>query len=282
MSEMINNNAKKLESTGNDENNIVVYEDPDNAVTPLVVRVGLTMYDMGLFDVAAGTVPVVFDLWLVYDTQTYENTFGSLREALPWTMPNALELDVAAYATFKMYGIDLDTLNIFAKRQKFNKDDKLNLFTIEMYTCRGLLKLTTFPSQDPFQSIYLVVKLAMDGTPGSEMTQFKPSKTDCYFPGVRAKIADFTKGHVATREFRVKTDYGEYSRLYFIFEYQKSPLEDIAKYYVLPMLINALTIGFYESVDSLFDSAGAYFLAIIALLFTLPETGAFTRNEKAV
>ena len=48
------------------------------------------------------------------------------------------------------------------------------------------------------------------------------------------------------------------------------------------MLINGLSIGFYDTVDSLFESAGAYFLAIIALLFTLPETGAFTRNEKAV
>merc|ERR1719458_359724 len=114
------------------------------------------------------------------------------------------------------------------------------------------------------------------------MTQFKPSKTDCYFPGIRAKIADFSRGEQTTREFRVKTDYGEYSRLYFIFEYKKSPLEDIAKYYILPLLINLLTIGFYDTVDSLFDSAGTYFLAIIALLFTLPETGAFTRNEKAV
>ena len=95
-------------------------------------------------------------------------------------------------------------------------------------------------------------------------------------------MADFTKGREATREFRVVADYGEYSRLYFIFEYKKSPFEDLAKYYVLPLLINALTIGFYDSVDSLFDSAGAYFLAIIALLFTLPETGAFTRNEKSV
>merc|ERR1719458_686892 len=114
------------------------------------------------------------------------------------------------------------------------------------------------------------------------MTQFKPSKTDCYFPGIRAKIADFSRGEQTTREFRVKTDYGEYSRLYFIFEYKKSPLEDIAKYYLIPALINLLTIGFYDTVDSLFDSAGTYFLAIIALLFTLPETGAFTRNEKAV
>eukprot|EP01084_Bolivina_argentea_P131204 231617_1 len=122
----------------------------------------------------------------------------------------------------------------------------------------------------------------MDGTPGSEMTKFKPSKSDCYFPGCRSKIADFEKGEETIREFSIKADYGEYSLLYFIFEYKKSPLEDIAKYYILPMLINGLTIGFYDTVDSLFESAGAYFLAIIALLFTLPETGAFTRNEKAV
>merc|ERR1719273_592529 len=84
------------------------------------------------------------------------------------------------------------------------------------------------------------------------------------------------------REFRITCSYGEYSRLYIIFEYKKSPLKDIAKYYVLPMLVNLLTIGFYDTVESLFDSAGTYFLAIVALLFTLPETGAFTRNEKSV
>ena len=95
-------------------------------------------------------------------------------------------------------------------------------------------------------------------------------------------MGDYTRGKVATREFRVIADYGEYSRLYFIFEYEKSPFVDIGKYYALPFLINMLTIFFYDSVDSLFDSAGAYFLAIIALLFTLPETGAFTRNEKSV
>ena len=69
------------------------------------------------------------------------------------------------------------------------------------------------------------------------------------------------------REIRISTAYGEYSRLLFIFEYTKSPIEDVMKYYILPLLINVLTIGFYESVDSLFDSAGAYFLAIIAQIF---------------
>merc|ERR1712241_206588 len=91
-----------------------------------------------------------------------------------------------------------------------------------------------------------------------------------------------TKKRDAIREHKIKADYGQYSRIYFIFEYKKSPLEDIAKYYVIPLLINLLTIGFYDSVEFLFDSAGTYFLAIIALLFTLPDTGAFTRNEKSV
>ncbi len=67
-------------------------------------------------------------------------------------MPNALQLDVAANKSYRMYGTDLMKLNIFAKRQKFNEDEKLRLFTVEIYTCRATLKLTTFPSQDPFQS----------------------------------------------------------------------------------------------------------------------------------
>eukprot|EP01083_Nonionella_stella_P277920 945002_1 len=266
---------------------IVMYQHFDDKVTPLVVRVGCTIYDLGLFDVAAGTVTATFDLWLIYDDDLFKKTFGNTRETLPWTMPNGLELDITRYETYKMYGIDLDSLNIWTKKRKqeffdYQKENKLTKFRVESYSIHGTMKLTTFPSEDPFQSIYLVVKLALDGTPGSETTQYKPSKGDCYFPGCRKHIADFTKGGETVREFRITASYGEYSRIYFIFEYKKSPMEDLAKYYILPLLINALTIGFYHTVDSLFDSAGAYFLAIIALLFTLPDTGAFTRNEKAV
>ena len=91
---------------------------------------------------------------------------------------------------------------------------------------------------------------------------------------------DFKKGESIFRDIRITGNAGVvYSQLLFIFDYSKSPIEDILKCYLLPLLINVITIGFYESVDSLFDSAGAYFLAIIALLFTLPENGAFTRNE---
>lgn len=259
----------------------VIYDDPDSPVTPLVVKTAVTLYEMSPFDVAGGTVDVTFDLWLVYDTEIYAHLFGNHCEVLPWTMPNAMSLDVLNNTSYKMLSNDLDTIQIFAKRQKFDNPDALKSFTIEKYTCFATLKLITFPSQDPFQSVYMVMKLAMDGIPGSEMTQYTPS-SDCYFPGIRKVVGDFTKGKDAMREFRITCSYGEYSRLYMIFEYKKSPLKDIAKYYILPMLVNLLTIGFYDTVDSLFDSAGTYFLAIVALLFTLPDTGAFTRNEKSV
>ena len=131
---------------------------------------------MGAFQVAEGTVQVVFDMWFMYETNIFDDTFNNTRDALPWVMPNALEMDVAAYAKYNMYGIDLDSLNPFTKRQKFDKDAELSLFTIELYTIRGNLKLITFPSEDPFQSIFLVFKLAMDGTPGSEMTVFQASE----------------------------------------------------------------------------------------------------------
>ena len=164
------------EDNDDDDAKYVKYQDPNKQVTPLIVRTGLTIYDLGLFDIAAGTVSAVFDLWLIYDTKIYENTFeNNIRDALPWTLPNALELNVAAYATYKMYGTDLMKLNQWTKRQVLDNKYDIKSFTVEMYTLRGVLKLTTFPSEDPFQSIYFIIKLAMDGTPGSEMTQFAPS-----------------------------------------------------------------------------------------------------------
>jgi len=263
---------------------VVQHEDPDEKaqedVVPLVVRTGITLYEASPFDLINSCVDVTFDLWLVYDTDIYAATFGSHCERLPWTMPNALSLDITRHRVYHQRAKDLESLHLWTKRQK--NEQGARLFTIEAISCRGTLKLTTFPCQDPFQSVYMVMKLAMDGTPGSERTQYLPNSDDCYFPGARKQMADFVKGKEATREFRIKCNYGEYSRLYCMFEYKKSPLEDIAKYYVLPLLINLLTILFYDDADSLFDSAGTYFLAIIALLFTMPETGSFSRSERSV
>jgi len=42
---------------------------------------------MGAFPVAEGTVQVVFDVWLMYQTNTFDDTFGNTRDALPWVMP---------------------------------------------------------------------------------------------------------------------------------------------------------------------------------------------------
>eukprot|EP01084_Bolivina_argentea_P314078 543991_1 len=278
-----NNNLTKVIKR-DDTNQYVLYIDPDQQVIPLIVRVGYTLYDMGSFDVTEATVQATFDIWLVYDDDIFYDTFGNTTDnKLPISFPNILELNEVQYRTYKMYGVDLNELNIMTKRQKYDKsNDQLKTFKIEMHQYNAVLKLNTVPAIDPFLSLFFCIKLAMDGTPGSEMTQFKPSKENCCFPGCRKRIGSFERGEVATREFRITTSYGEYSRLYMIFSYAKSPYEDIAKYYILPLLINLFTIGYYNTVESLFDSAGTYFLAIIALLFTLPETGAFTKNEKAV
>eukprot|EP01084_Bolivina_argentea_P314076 543988_1 len=278
-----NNNLTKVIKR-DDTNQYVLYIDPDQQVIPLIVRVGYTLYDMGSFDVTEATVQATFDIWLVYDDDIFYDTFGNTTDnKLPISFPNILELNEVQYRTYKMYGVDLNELNIMTKRQKYDKsNDQLKTFKIEMHQYNAVLKLNTVPAIDPFLSLFFCIKLAMDGTPGSEMTVFKPSQSDLHFPGCRKKIGSFVKGQASVREYRIACAYGEYSRLYFIFEYTKSPYEDIAKYYILPLLINLFTIGYYNTVESLFDSAGTYFLAIIALLFTLPETGAFTKNEKAV
>eukprot|EP01084_Bolivina_argentea_P314077 543989_1 len=279
-----NNDLPKLIEE-HDRNQYVSYQLFEQPVIPLIVRVGCTLYDMSSFDITEGTVHAVFDLWLVYDDKIFHDTFANTTDGkLPISFPNILELNEVQYRMFKMYGNDLDALNIWTKKRKTNDEcnDQSKTFTIEMRQCNAILKLNSTPGTDPFLSIFFFIKLSLDGTPGSEMTVFKISSGDCYFPGCRKKLGSFTLGSQTMREFRITASYGEYSRLYFIFEYTKSPYEDIAKYYILPLLINLFTIGYYNTVESLFDSAGTYFLAIIALLFTLPETGAFTKNEKAV
>ena len=155
----------------------VIYKDPDEPYDPLMVKVSLTLYEVRPFDVAEGTVQVVFEMALAYQTKLFNDVFGSTRDALPWILPNALELDATLYSIQYMYGLDLDSLNIFATRQKFDKDANLTLFTVELYTIRATLKLITFPSEDPFQSIFLVFKLAFVSTPGAEVTIFKAAES---------------------------------------------------------------------------------------------------------
>ena len=173
----------RMKSVDEHGNNCVVYQDPDSPVVSLVVRVGLTLYDMGSFNVAEASVPAVFDIWLVYDNEIYLELFGNTRNGkLPFTCPNVLEMDITRYGSYIMYGNDLKTINQWTKRQKVEDNEDLRAFRVETYSCRGSLKLTTFPAQDPFQAIYIVFKIAMDGTPGSEMTQYLPS------PGINYTI----------------------------------------------------------------------------------------------
>ena len=154
----------------------VIYKDPDEEFTPLIVKVSLSLYEMGAFDVAQGTAEVVFEMLFAYETKLFSDTFGDIRDVIPWIIPNALQFDISIHSTQKMYGLDLDSLNIFTKRQKFDEDANLTLYTVEIFTIRAKLKLITFPSEDPFQSIFLIFKLAFDGTPGGGMTRFKAGK----------------------------------------------------------------------------------------------------------
>lgn len=292
------------------EDKCLIYGDPKLNMDKLKVRVGACFWNIGDLDVAAGTARGLFDIWLVYESKIFDQIFYPIRDNLPWIIPNALELSVDVNDKYYMKGDKLESLVISRKQQDIDLKDS-RLFTVEVYTIRARLKLISFPSEDPFQSIFFVCCLALDSTPGVELVEFMINRhieekkeeyrqkkvegpnnthsqkaTDCYFPGFHENMGEFSKiNNVKTREVQIPDPHNpaiSYSRLYFICEYQKSPREDLMKYYVLPLCINGLTIAFYDSVGSLFESAGAYFLAIIALLFTLPENGAFTRNEKAV
>ena len=58
---------------------------------------------------------------------------------------------------------------------------------------------------------------------------------------------------------------------------------DLIKYYFIPTILTIILILFYEMDKS--DFAGLFstlVLGDIALLFILPSTGEFTRNEKSV
>ena len=160
----------------NIDDKCVIYKDPDNEYTPLIVKISLTLYEMSPFDVAEGTAEVVFEMVFAYETKLFNYIFGNTRDVLPWVVPNALELDVSTHLTQNMYGLDLDSLNMFSVRQKFDEHAKLILFTVESYVIRAKLKLITFPAEDPFQSIFLIFKLAFDASPGCGLTRFKVVK----------------------------------------------------------------------------------------------------------
>ena len=151
----------------------VIFEDPNNPIDLLETKVALALYEMVSFDVAEGTAQAVFVLSLAYKTELFNDLFGGIVDELPWFMPNAVELDVGTYTKYNIYGLDIDSLNVYSKKQTFDKDAKLTLFTVESFLIRGTLKLITFPSEDPFQSIFLIFKLAVCPTPGTEFIRFK-------------------------------------------------------------------------------------------------------------
>ena len=76
---------------------------------------------------------------------------------------------------------------------------------------------------------------------------------------------------------------GGYSRIYFLLSHSFSIIEDIIKYYVIPMILTITIMLFYNVDNSSFSGLfPTIMLGNIALLFIQPETGKFTYNERSV
>ena len=91
----------------NIDDKCVIYRDPDREYTTLIVKVSLTLFEMGMFDVAHRTVEVVFELIFSHETKLFNNVFGNTRDILPWVIRNALEFDISIHVTQNMHGLDI-------------------------------------------------------------------------------------------------------------------------------------------------------------------------------
>ena len=259
------------------------------------VRVSMTLWDVASFDISSGTAQVTMDLHFVYDNRLWDHYFkgvgGTSNGVLPWMLANGLELNVANSCTWYTYGKTLSGVNIFDKKHSVmmhnesmtQKNNELIKFRCELYSLRGTIKILSFPKQDPFQNVYLIFKLCMDGTPGCEYVRFVFDKYNSSFSGAKESNGDFTKGKQIERNFEIDVNYGVYSRLYILIQYHKWPVQDLFKYYLLPFVICFITLLSANDTDvNIIETTGTYFLAVVALIFTLPGIGVVTRNEKSV
>lgn len=203
-------------------------------------------------------------------------------------MSTAMEYEINHYDQWHKYGANIQEVGIFDSQPALEEILKQNpdwkKFYIDNYNMTATIKCAHFPHNDPFHTMFVVIRLGTNGRPGWERVNFVTKGDGIDLSGVRPQVGDYVLGWTGTHCAGTRR-FGEnvgFPRFYVMFEYKKQWKEDVFQFYVLPFSMPMISLYFSDTVDSLYDSAGSYFIAIVALLFIIPNNGAFTRSEKAI
>jgi hypothetical protein len=290
----------------------------------LVSKVSLTFHTTSNMDKNTQTFACNVELDFKYPVGQYFDAFPSelLAEKgqkifagdvrMPYYFPNATDVTVNAethlfkYVSeepgkFSMYGGPNDCASYIladpflkTEKQRKTKDsssaclplvDGRQVFKIEKYCMNLVLTYVTNPIYDPFDDIYLFVKIATTGKPGTECTYFYFDENDCGFSGLERDIGSYSplgKHQVTTVSFGHEYE-GSYPRVYLSQRIYHHSFEDSIKFYLFPPLMCILMLAFPAGDrDNLLSLSGGYILADVALLFTAGDSDVMTRKERAL
>jgi len=253
------------------------------------VKVGITNHTFSQINSTDTTVKLNFELYFCYEEKSILENFNKLEMGedfeFPFHIQNAIEISTQNKWTAYTYNNDIYNLNYHDKITK--KGTKIKL---EKYNIICELKIINFNYLSPFNNILIPIKIITNGCPGSGNIQFIPEKNEEIMWGVKntkKSISNYwmKNGYIFNPYIKTGnlTKSTKYSRIYFILSYKFSIFMDLIKYYFIPTILTIILILFYEMDKS--DFAGLFstlVLGDIALLFILPSTGEFTRNEKSV
>ena len=262
------------------------------------VKVGITNHTFSQINSTDTTVKINFEVYFCYDEEKILKNFK--KEELgedfefPFHIQNALEISTQNKWTTYIYSNNIKELNYHDIPSLGNRDNQINpdfrKIKLEKYNIICELKIINFNYLLPFNNILIPIKIITNGCPGSGNIQFKPEDDEEIMWGVKNTRKNFSNywrengfifnPYIKTGDLAKST---KYSRIYFILSYKFGVFMDIIKYYFIPTVMTIILVLFYDMDES--DFAGLFstiILGDIALLFILPATGEFTRNEKSV
>lgn len=166
------------------------------------------------------------------------------------------------------------------------RSDFANRWKCEKHSLVATMSFYTNARHRPFDEIFLFVKIATDGRPGTEVTRFTFDRDDSSFGGFLKDVGGFKHAtdYPCVNEIDIAHTYnpsGGYPRVYISMRYKYSPLLDVLKFYCIPSMLFVLMV--IEKLDSgsLIKLGSALILGDIALLF-VQKGNVMTYGEQTV
>lgn len=163
-----------------------------------------------------------------------------------------------------------------------------NFIKCEKYVMTLTTALHTVKKHKPYDQLYLFLKLATDGRPGTEQTRFVFDRADSGFNGFSKPIGGYNPidSEPTINSINIQFSEGEeqsgvYPRVYVSMRYGKPIFTNVLKFYMIPAAIFVLlVIDRVEGAD-LLGISSTLILADIALLFVTSDN-VMTFQEQAV